>query len=137
MATLGQKYARHAGALNRIEDIIALPVTATANTDYQVQIPAGARNVTFSTITTTAYGAATDAQVSIGKTVGGAEYVAAVSIKALGKVLHTLATTNIADLDTLPGSPGSMTTVNVRVVQSGTASATGAANLYVGYSLPL
>jgi hypothetical protein len=59
------------------------------------------------TNTTTAFGAVTDAQLSIGKTAGGAEYVAAVSIKALARSLHTLVGTAIADLDTVPGNrPG-------------------------------
>lgn len=137
MATVAQKTARHPGALNRIEDVVPLAVTAVANTDGTFQIPCGARNVTFRTKTVTGFGAVTDAQVQIGKTVAGAEYVAATTIKALGDYSHTEVGTSVADLDTVPGILGQMATFNWRIVQSGTASATGAANLYIAYSLPL
>lgn len=137
MATTAQSIAQHGGAFIRVEDVVPLAVTATANTDFAFNIPAGARNVTFRTKTTTAFGAATDAQIEIGKTVGGAEYVASTTIKALGDFSHALVGTNIADLDTVPGSSGFTTAFTARVVQSGTASATGAANLYVSYSMPV
>lgn len=137
MATVAQKNARHGGALNRIEDVIPLAVTAVANTDFAFNVPAGARNVTLRTKTTTAFGAATDATLQVGKTSGGAEYVAATTIKAAGDFSHTLVGSGMGDLDTVPGTPGTMATFTARIVQSGTASATGAANLYVGYSLPL
>ena len=42
----------------------------------------------------------------------------------------------MADLDQVPGALGSMSTFTARIVQSGTASATGAATLYVEYSIP-
>lgn len=129
MATIGQKFAHRAGDMVRLTTAFSLPVTATANTDFVFALPAGAQNPTFRTITTTAYGAATDAQISIGKTAGGAEYVAAVSIKSQGVVSHTPVSTSAADLVSFPGQ------LNVRVAQSGTASATGAATLYVDYSM--
>jgi hypothetical protein len=110
---------------------VPLPVTAVANTDFIIPLPQNAQNVTFRTVTTTAYGAATDATLQIGKTAAGAEYVAAVTIKAVGVVNHTLVTTNLADLNAFPAA----TTLTARIVQSGAASATGTAVLYVTYSL--
>lgn len=137
MATLAQKLARRQGDNLRFESCVALSVTAVANTDFTFTLPAGARDVSFTTTTITAFGAVTDAQLSIGKTVGGAEYVAAVSIKAAGKVTHTLVGTAIGELDTVTGQPGTQTTFNARIAQSGGNSATGAATLNVSYSLPV
>lgn len=135
MATLAQKLARRAGDTIRVTAVVALSVTAVANTDFTFALPAGARDVTFSILTTTAFTAVTDAQLSLGKTVGGAEYMAAASIKALGKVTSTLVGTNIADLETVPGVPGAQTTFNGRIVQSGGSTAVGAATLFVSYAL--
>jgi hypothetical protein len=137
MATTAQSIAQHGGAFVRIEDAVPLTVTATANTDFAFNIPAGARNVSFRVKTTTAFGAATDAQLQIGKTLGGAEYVAGTTIKALGDYSFTLVGTNISDLDTVTGSTGFTTAFTARIVQSGTASATGAASLYVSYAMPV
>jgi hypothetical protein len=131
MATAAQVAARHPGAFNRIEDIFPLAVTAVANTDFAFSLPAGARNVVFRVNTVTAFGAATDAQLQIGKTAGGAEYVAAVTVKALQSLALTNVGTLAADLDAFPGA------LTARIVQTGAASATGQANLYVSYSLPL
>jgi hypothetical protein len=132
MATAAQIAARHPGAFNRIEDIVSLAVTATANTDVALAIPPQARNLTFRVKTTTAYGAATDAQIQIGKTVGGAEYVAGTSVKSQGEVSLTAVGSGVPDLDgPFPG------TLTVRIVQTGATSATGAASLYISYSMPL
>lgn len=137
MATSGQGIARAPGAMIRCSVAIPLTVTAVANTDFNFQLPCAARNVVFRTKTVTAFGAATDAQLQLGKTVGGAEYVAAVSIKAQGEVAHAEVASGIPDLDQVPGSLGMMTTFTGRIVQSGAASATGAATLYADYSMPV
>lgn len=133
MATIAQKIAKQAGSYMRCEQTLSLPVTATANTDYAaVALPAGAINVTYKTITTTAYGAATDAVISIGSTAGGVDYVAATTIKAIGVKTHTPVDAAAA----VHLTPGALTFF-VRVTQSGTASATGAATLILSYSLPV
>lgn len=137
MATVAQKLARRAGDLIRLSTAIPLAVTATANTDIAFTLPAGARDVTFRTKTTTAFGAATDAQLQVGSSVGGAEFVAGVSIKALGQVVHTPVAAGVASLETAPGAPGTQTTFTARIVQTGAASATGAATLFVDYALPV
>jgi len=133
MSTVGQKITR--GGLNRCAIVVPIAVTAVANTDIPFQLPAGVRDVTFRTKTVTAFGAVTDAQLSIGSAAGGAQYVAAVSVKAAGQVAHTLVGAGMADLDTVPGAPGSMTTFYARVAQSGGNSAVGAASLVVEYSV--
>jgi hypothetical protein len=133
MATTAQVAAKHPGAFNRIEDIVSLAVTATANTDFALPTPpAGARNVAFRLKTVTAFGAATDAQLQIGKTAGGAEYVAAVSIKSQQDLALTEVGSGVPDLETWTGSA-----LTARIVQSGAASATGQAYLYIAYSLAL
>lgn len=137
MPTNAQKNAQQPGVYDRMTAAFPLPVTAVANTDFQFSLPAGARNVNFRVVTSTAYGAVTDAQLSIGKTVGGAEYVAATTIKAQGVYTPALVTTGAADLDTYPGAARSLTTLNARIAQSGGNSATGVGTLFVDYSLPV
>lgn len=133
MATVAQKLAKQAGAFIRSSMELSLPVTATANTDFAaVLLPAGARNVTYKTYTTTAYTAVTDAQISIGSTAGGVDYVAATTIKAIGVKTHTPVDAAAA-VHLAPG----VLTFFVRVTQSGTASAVGAATLVFDYSLPV
>lgn len=107
----------------------ALTVAANATTDFIVPIPVGARITGFRTLTDVAFGAVTDAQISIGKTVGGAEYVAATTIKAIGSKIHSVVDAAAADYESLPQA-----FVNVRITQSGGNSATGAAKLYVEYA---
>lgn len=132
MATEAQKIAKRAGDYIRVETTISLPVTATANTDYQVAIPAGAINASYTVLTTTGYGAATDAQISIGNAAGDASYVAATTIKAVGRYALTPVNAAAATHLNVGGN-----TLFVRVAQTGTASATGAATLVVGYGMPV
>lgn len=133
MATVLQKLAKQAGSFVRCAQELSLPVTATANTDYAaVALPAGARDITYKTITTTAYTAVTDAQISIGSTAGGVDYVAATTIKAAGVKSHTPVDAAAA----VHLAPGALTFF-VRVTQSGTASAVGAATLIFGYNMPV
>lgn len=133
MATLGQKLAKQAGTYIRCEQTLSLPVTATANTDFPaVILPAGAINVTYKTFTTTAYTAVTDAQISIGSTAGGVDYVAATTIKAIGVKTHTPVDAAAASHLTAPAAG-----FFVRVTQSGGSTAVGAATLVFSYSLPV
>jgi hypothetical protein len=106
---------------------LALAVTATANTDLTMTIPKG-KIVTMLVLTGTAFGAATDATIQIGTTAGASDYVAAVSIKAAAKVSLTFAAALLAWPTLSEG-----TTLYIRIVQTGAASATGAANLIVEY----
>lgn len=106
-----------------------ISVTATANTDTTVTVPTGARIIGFSVYTTTAFGASTDATIALGNASGGAQYVAATSIKAAGVYNLTLAATAVSGLLSFPG------TLYVRIAQTGTASATGAATLVITYAV--
>jgi hypothetical protein len=135
MATYGQMMVGGAGNLSATVTPVALAVTATTNTDIVFTLPAGARNVKFTTKTNTAFTAATDAQISIGNAAGGAQYVALVSIKAVGQVIHSLVGANMADLDTVPGASGANTSFFVRIVQTGSTTTVGAATLFVEYAL--
>lgn len=108
-----------------------ISVTAVANTDTTVTIPAAAIVSKFIVYTTTAFGAATDATISLGNAAGGAQYVAATSIKAGGVVILTAAA-SVAAASGLLSFPG---TLYIRIVQTGAASATGAATLVIEYAV--
>lgn len=132
MATEAQKIVKRAGDYLRATTIVPIAVTAIANTDFAFTIPPGAVDVSYTLFTTTAFGAATDAMLQLGSTVGGVDYVAAATVKALG----VYAMTRVAAAAAAHLSPGGLT-VNGRIVQSGTASAVGAASLVVSYGLPV
>ena len=131
MSTVLQKIIKPANYVSA-RMLVSLPVTATANTDFIVTLPAAAICVNATVFTTTAYGAATDAQISIGSTPGGVDYVAAVTIKAIGVVPITRVNTAAAVFL----APGALA-LNVRVVQTGAASATGAATLEITFGMPV
>lgn len=112
---------------------IALAVTAVTNTDLTATLPAGATIVSMTVYTTTAFTAVTDAMISIGNVAAGAQYVAAVSIKALGVYDLTLVAAAAAALASFPsGSPN----LFIRIAQSGGSTAVGAATLVVNYIVP-
>jgi len=115
---------------------LAMTVTATTNTDFTMAIPPGAAIQSLIVYTTTAFGAVTDAQITIGTSAGDNTYVAATSIKAGG--LHTLAVASTATAAAaMLAAPALSSGVNlwVRIAQSGGNSATGAATLVVDYDL--
>jgi len=136
MANIAQKMAKASNlgstgrALARSELEIDLSVLAQANTDIVVPMPVGARILSLRTVTNTAFTAATDAQISIGNVAGGAQYVAATTIKAVGVKNHTLVDAAAADYQGIPQD------LFVRIAQSGSTTAIGAAKLYVAYALP-
>lgn len=112
---------------------LSLPVTATANTDYTMSLPTGALIMSAVVYTTVAYLAATDMKIQIGNAAADSSYVAATSVKALAVVPLTLANTAAAALASMPaGTPN----LFIRMVQTGTASATGAATLVISYITP-
>jgi len=118
---------------------LAIVVPAATTTDFVMALPAGATVQTMQVYTTTAFGAVTDAQISIGNAVAGAQYVAATSVKAAGVVNLAFAATaaSAAGLLSLPATtPLGGTNLFVRITQSGGNSATGAATLVVGYVVP-
>ncbi len=110
-----------------------LPITVqnTANTDLVLTMPRG-RVTTLIVFTDTAFGASTDATIQIGTVVGGAQHVAATTIKGLGKVVLTLSAGGAANLGNFPILPEG-TPLYVRIVQTGTPSATGSATLVAEY----
>jgi len=132
MATIAQKLAK-AGNYMRCSQELALAVTAVANTDFAaVVLPAGAKHITYRTYTTTAFGAATDALITIGASAGAAEYVASTTVKAIGVKSHTPVDAAAASHLTAPAAG-----FFVRITQTGAASATGAATLVFDYSMPV
>lgn len=124
LVTIGPVATAGQPMLVRTKDIT---VTAATNTDLTLTVPK-CKIITLIVFTSTAFGAATDATLQIGSTSTGSEYVAAVSIKAAGKLALTFASALGAYPTITEGS-----TLYLRVVQSGTLSATGAATLVVEY----
>lgn len=110
---------------------IALPVTATANTDFTTTLPAGGCLKNATVFTTTAYGAVTDAKISLGVSAGDASYVTATTIKALGVFPLTLLQPAAAGPAIMPATSPNLF---IRVAQSGGNSATGAAFLVLSYT---
>lgn len=110
---------------------LSLPVTAVANTDFTLSIPAGATLIRAVVYTTTGYGAATNANLTIGTSAGNNAYVTAVDVKAVGVYALTLVAAAAADFVSMPAPPN----LFIRIAQVGTASATGAATLVVEYSV--
>lgn len=132
MATALQKVIKPGNYVSA-RTTLNLPVTAVANTDYAaVSLPPGAIDVAYKTLTTTAYTAGTDAKISIGSTAGGVDYVAATTILAIGVKSHTPVDAAAA----VHLAPGALTFF-VRVTQSGTPTAVGAATLVFTYGMPV
>ena len=111
----------------------SLTVTAVTNTDTTIAIPSGAFIQSINVYTTTAFTAVTDALLSVGSAAGGAQYVAATSIKAAGNI--TLAFVQSAAIAAALAN-FTLGTMFLRVAQSGGSTATGAATLVVTYSVP-
>jgi hypothetical protein len=109
---------------------LSLPVTAVTNTDYTLSVPAGATILTAIVYTTTAY-TGTTANISIGNAAGGAQYVAATDIHAIGVVQLVLVNAAAAALLSMPaGTPN----LFVRIAQSTTPTAVGAGTLVIHYT---
>jgi predicted RecA/RadA family phage recombinase len=102
---------------------LSLPVAAVANTDFTIALPAGHILAIYER-TTTAYGAVTNANLTVGTTVGGGEIVASVDIKAKANRTLTLVDANSDVITPFAGG-----TVNVRITQVGGNSAVGAGRL--------
>ena len=101
---------------------ISLVPLAQANTDFTLAIPSGCTILRATTDTTLAY-TGTTVTLQLGSTAGGSELVAAVSIKAAGRVSHTLVA---------PTTGFGTGTLFARMVQTG-PTAVGAGNLVIEY----
>lgn len=101
--------------------VIAQTVTAVLTTDFTMTLPP-CTIIRATTMTDVAFTGNTVTQ-QIGTTVGGAELVAAVSVKALGAVAHTL----------LLGGVFAGGTLTARLTQTATATAVGTSKLVVEY----
>jgi hypothetical protein len=108
---------------------ISLPVTAVTNTDFVMSIPAGSILHSIMVYTTTAY-TGTTANLSIGNSAAGAQYVTAVSIASIGIVSLTLLAAQTPAFASMPAVPN----LFIRIAQSTTPTAVGAATLLVKYS---
>lgn len=106
---------------------LSLPVVAAINTDFTVSLPAGVTINSLKVYTTMAY-TGTTANISVGSAVGGAQYVAATDISAIGVVTLAMVAAAAAALLALPaGSPNFF----IRIAQGATPTAVGAAVLVI------
>lgn len=131
----------------QLAEIVPISVTAALTTDIgPVYIPANSTVIGMTTFTGTAFTGNT-VTISIGSTLGGAEYVAATTIKAAGTFAHTLVSgalgnaatagsglMNTASDTTISPLAGAPTTpIYVRITQTATVTAVGAATLVIQY----
>ena len=108
---------------------LSLPVTAVTNTDFTMSLPTGCTIASIVVYTTTAY-TGTTANLTIGSAAAGAQYVAATDIHAVGIVTCTFVAAGTAGLLLLPaGTPN----LFLRIAQSTTPTAVGAAMVVVNY----
>jgi hypothetical protein len=112
---------------------VPIAVTATANTDFPISLPPGASIDSIRAFTTAAFTAGTDAKLSVGSTVGGVDYVAQTTIAAIGVASMALVNAAAASLLSLPPTSPNL---YLRLTQSGTATAVGAATILINYVLP-
>jgi hypothetical protein len=118
--------------------------SASSSNDFSFDLPVGASLISLILFNpTAATGSPTNANLSIGKTLGGAEFVAAVDIKAAGKTALTFATTNLADAMNMPATAGitgvggvSVARVYARIAFVGGSSPTVAPILIAEYAMP-
>lgn len=101
--------------------IASMPVTAVANTEFTVTVPAG-RVLRITQRTTTAYTGAT-ATVQVGTTLGGADVVAAADITGIATRSLTLVNASVAAYSPFAGG-----TLFVRIAQT-TPTAVGAGHM--------
>jgi len=133
--------------LVQLAEIVPISVTAALTTDIgPVYIPANSTVIGMTTFTGTAFTGAT-VTISVGSTLGGAEYVAATTIKAAGTFAHTLVAgalgdkatagsglMNTASNSTISDLAGAPTTpIYIRITQTATTTAVGAATLVIQY----
>lgn len=120
-----------AGSRSLNSNSLSVTVAAVTNSDFTLAIPSGALIRSMAFYTTTAFTAVTDAMISIGNAAGGAQYVAAVSVKAVGVYSLALVAASAPVLANF-----TLGTVFVRIAQSGGNTAVGAGVLVVSYDVP-
>jgi hypothetical protein len=132
----------------RLSDALLVQAVAALTTDYgPFYIPANSTVTGISTYTGTAFTGAT-AAITIGSTLGGAEYVASTTVKAAGTFPHTLVAGALGDIATagsgLMNTPADATISNlagarttpiyVRITQTATTTAVGTATVVIQYN---
>jgi hypothetical protein len=133
--------AQRGGGRYHTSKTVTLTMAAGATTSDVVTIapPPGSRVTAFSAYNTTAFtGAPTNINLTVGKTAGGTEYVAATDVKAAGKFVLTPATTNIADMLNWPNASSSVLgqAIGVQIAAVGGTSPAGSVTVEVFYSAP-
>jgi len=131
----------------KLASALNIQAVAALTTDYgPIYIPAGSTVVAMTTYTGTAFTGGS-ANITVGSTVGGGEYVASTTVKANATFAHTLVVTALGSFGTagsglmntpadatvsaLAGAP--TTPLYVRITQTATTTAVGTATLVVQF----
>jgi len=133
--------------LVQLAETLPIQAVAALTTDYgPLYIPANSTVIGMTTFTGTAFTGAT-AAITVGSTLGGAEYVASTTVKAAGTFAHTLVSGALGSIgtagsglmstasnSTISGLAGAPTTpIYVRITQTATTTAVGTATFVVQY----
>lgn len=133
MSTVAQKGEAKRGGQVATRQTIPITMTAGATTDVTFAIPAGASFIRFQWATGAAFsGSPTNINLTVGKSSGGTDYVAAVDIK--GQTAPTacaLVNAGAADLISAPAQ-----TWHATLTAVGGTNPAGTCNLLVEYAAP-
>lgn len=116
-----------------LQGVLRLPVavTAVASTDFTMALPPGAMILSAAFYTTTVFTGAT-ATIQLGNAAGGAQYIAAVDVKAVQVLQLTLVNAAAGALASLPALVGGFN-LFARLAQT-TPTAVGAGILEIEYA---
>lgn len=133
MATTYQLETSQLGGQFAVRQLLTLTMVAGAQTDVPFSIPVGAAFVRFQYLTPAAFsGSPTAINLSIGKTLGGQDYVANTNVAALAApTACTLVNTTAADLASAPSQ-----TWHATLTAAGGTNPAGTAYVLVEYMPP-
>jgi hypothetical protein len=134
MATVAQKGEGKRGGVARVTQVLSLTMTAGAQTDVPFTIPEGSKFVRFQWATSAAFsGSPTNINLTVGSAVAGAQYVAAVDVKAATvPTAASLVTAGAADLISAPAGQ----TWHATLTAVGGTNPAGTCTVLVEYTPP-
>jgi hypothetical protein len=133
MATLAQKNEAKRLGVTRATQVVPITMAAGAQTDATFSIPEGSKFVRFQWATGAAFsGSPTNINLTVGSAVAGAQYVAAVDVKAqTAPTAAALVASGAADLISAPNQ-----TWHATLTAVGGTNPAGTCNLLVEYTPP-
>jgi hypothetical protein len=134
MASVEQKNQARRGGQTAARQTIPITMAAGAATDVTFTVPAGSNFVRFQWATAAAFsGSPTNINLTVGKTSGGADYVAAIDVKGqTAPTAAALVNAGAADLISAPAQ-----TWHATLTAVGGTNPAGTCTLLVEYAAPL